>query len=285
MATSYVGAGGVVRCSSTGKRLGKYATEQLVIKLVGCTTPHQHYKKQQLQAASRAFERLGAQSLWCPFCTDASALEAAGMQRASAGPVHMMQWLDAQCQQVFYVEHAVDAYMMWHGLVDAYFPGERLCIQFDGQHHLAGKCMHVCDMQLDRDVAFGKAAWHACQRVLRVHHLDGRPRGQHLVQAALKWCSQHQLGKMVVLSSSFRYACVRVVNELGIVCSTLCPEYMAQQLGAELLVDEHEWCWLHERTQPVTLRAAAHAWAPSSVRAHSVSPRCMCVTEPCCSNA
>ncbi len=80
--------------------------------------------------------------------------------------------------------------MMWHGLVDAYFPVERLCIQFDGRQHLDGQRMHACDEQVDRGAAFNKAAWHAGERVIRMHYMDGGPNGQHMVPPVCV-CSTH----------------------------------------------------------------------------------------------
>jgi len=176
---------GGVRSLHTGKLLGAWAKVQLVVQLVGCSSRQQHFKKLELQALATAYKKHGASCLWCPMCTEASMLKQAGHQVPSQEHAHVMCWLASQCRQPFYIEHAVQCYGLWHGLVDAYFPRQHMCVQVDGKQHLDGEQMYheEADAQLQRDVAYCVAAGHARLRTLRMHYRDGGPNGQHTVQA------------------------------------------------------------------------------------------------------
>jgi hypothetical protein len=240
--------GTMLRSKHTGKLLGCWAKVQLVVRLHGCSEHRQHYKKLELQALSAAYKKHGPSCVWCPICTGEDKLMAACMQVPSREHAHVVGWLAAQCAHAFYIEHAVDCYGLWHGLVDAYFPMQHLCLQVDGKQHMAGEQMYheEHDAQLQRDVAFNVAAWRGCLRTLRMHHQDGGPNGQHTMQAVLEWCAEHPGKPVLVLSYSFAGAHVRVPTAEGVECSVLYPQYMAALLGAHVHADKYGRCWLHD---------------------------------------
>ena len=238
---------GCVRCLHTGQVLGSWARVQLVVKLQGCKPNQQHLKKLQLQGLAAAYKKHGASCLWCPMCTKPGKLHEAGQQVPSEEHAHLMCWLAEQCAQPFFIEHAVSSYGLWHGLVDAYFPMQHMCLQVDGRQHLDGEQMYHEEQgaQLQRDVAFNAAAWHGGLRTLRMHYRDGGPNGQHTMQALLGWCDQHPGQPVLVLSYSFMHALVRVVTEQGVVCDMPYPQYMAARLGALITADKYGRSWLH----------------------------------------
>ncbi len=126
-----------------------------MVKLRGCEPNQQHMKKLQLQGLAAAYKKHGASCLWCPMCTKPGKLHEAGKQVPSEEHAHVMCWLAEQCAQPFYIEHAVERYGLWHGLVDAYFPVQHMCLQVDGKQHLDGEQMYHEEhgAQLQRDVA------------------------------------------------------------------------------------------------------------------------------------
>lgn len=238
---------GCVRCLHTGKVLGCWAKVQLVVKLQGCKPNQQHMKKLELQGLTAAYKKQKAACLWCPMCTEAGKLAAAGRQVPSEEHAHVMRWLAGQCAQPFYIEHAVQCYVLWHGLVDAYFPMQHLCLQVDGKQHLDGEQMYHEEQgaQLQRDVAFNIAAWRGGMRTLRMHHWDAGPKGQHTVQDVLKWCDTWPGQPVLVLSHSYMQALVGAVTGQGMVCDMPYPQYMAGLLGARVTIDKLGSSWLH----------------------------------------
>jgi hypothetical protein len=78
------------------------------------------------------------------------------------------------------------------------------------------------DAQLQRDVAFFVAAWHACLSTLRMHYRDGGPNGQHTIHAMLEWFDMCPGQPVLVMSYSYMHAHARVVSaHAGMVTTSL----------------------------------------------------------------
>jgi hypothetical protein len=181
-----------VRLHEGNKLLGAYAANvQLVFRLQGCQPGQQHFKCCQMQAASRQCDAVGEYNcLLCPMCCDQARLDAVHVKLASHQHAVVFRWLARAVDELCFIEHAINCYGIWHGLVDAFFPRMQMAMQFDGKQHEEGQRMfcHEHGKQLRKDLMFNERMWGAGVRVMRMYHTDGGQNGKHTVLKALAWC-------------------------------------------------------------------------------------------------
>jgi very-short-patch-repair endonuclease len=212
-----------LRIRSTGRLLGlQNYSAQLRFKCRGCKPGQQHFKCCQVQAVSKELEERGPDGLLlCTTCTPPAVLQELRVRRPAVRHASVLRWLAAKHQGVpFYLEHALGGYSVWPGLVDVYFPHQRLCLQWDGEHHFeqrGGMYRDRSGEQQRRDLEFNTRAWNAGYRVLRLHFNDGGAKGQGLVGAALRWCARHPARGLLLLSHSYARVLVRTVGMGGLI--------------------------------------------------------------------
>ena len=111
----------VLKNAATKRAVGVTDQEQqLMFKYRGCAASSQYYKCCQVLAVTQELKSRGAEAfLMCPICTPVAQLAALRINGPAAEHAKFVKWITRELPAVvFYLEHALQGYAWWHGLVD-----------------------------------------------------------------------------------------------------------------------------------------------------------------------